>query len=217
MINVERKEVYRYLGYHQRFQQADTTDVDRLISECMNDLQAVAHPVYAYKKLPLTISGDTITIGEMLIHSHDLSFNLRDCSDVYLLAATIGLGVDRLIKRANITNVAKAAIYQAIGAAMIESAVDDVNNDIRTLEAQSSHYLRPRYSPGYGDCPLAVQAPFLSLFSQDQLGITLTDTYLMIPSKSVTAFIGVTDKHTTTQSTCDTCSQIDCDMRKESL
>ena len=52
--------------------------------------------------------------------------------------------------------------------------------------------LRPRFSPGYGDFPLEYQRELLGVLdAAKRIGLTLTDSLLMAPSKSVTAVIGV--------------------------
>jgi cobalamin-dependent methionine synthase I len=52
--------------------------------------------------------------------------------------------------------------------------------------------LRPRYSPGFGDVPLAVQKTFFEILEcQKNLALTLNDSLIMSPEKSVTAFVGV--------------------------
>ena len=215
MITIDKREVYRYLGYRMGKTVVNPA-VDQMIDDCIETMQQVATPRYAYKLMPLSITDQIITIGDMTIESCHLCRNLQGCHGVYLMAATIGMGVDRLIKRANLTDIPAAAIYQAIGSAMAESVVDSVNDEIKRIEAKKGYYCHPRYSPGYGDCDLSTQKPFLSYFKNDQLGITLTDTYLMIPSKSVTAFIGVSDQPwQSTASPCDECTQINCRMRKE--
>ena len=82
-------------------------------------------------------------------------------------------------------SAADLLIVQAIAATAIEQYIDDET-------ASWGEKLLPRYSPGYGDLPLSVQPDFLAaLDAQKTLGITLTETFLMIPSKSVTAIIGI--------------------------
>ena len=52
--------------------------------------------------------------------------------------------------------------------------------------------LRPRFSPGYGDLPLEFQRDFFRILRpQRRIGVTLTDACLMVPSKSVTALVGI--------------------------
>ena len=49
-----------------------------------------------------------------------------------------------------------------------------------------------RFSPGYGDLPLDVQRPlFAALDVPRKIGVSLTDSLLMAPSKSVSAIIGI--------------------------
>ena len=76
---------------------------------------------------------------------------------------------------------------------MIESYADSEVATLRAQEAARGYQLRPRYSPGYGDLPLALQTDFARILDmQKWCGISLTDALLMVPSKSITAFIGCT-------------------------
>ena len=112
-----------------------------------------------------------------------------------MLAATIGIGADRLITRAQIRSMMRTSVFQAAGAAMIEAYVDDVNRKLRDAYAKKGLYLRPRFSPGYGDLSLALQKDIVRILNTPKtIGVSLTDGCLMVPSKSVTALIGVSAK-----------------------
>ena len=75
---------------------------------------------------------------------------------------------------------------------MLEDYCDQVNEELRLEYEKRGMFLRPRFSPGYGDFPLGCQPALLGgLEASKRVGITLTDSYLMMPSKSVTAVIGV--------------------------
>ena len=85
-------------------------------------------------------------------------------------------------------------MYQAAAAALTESYVDSVNKKIRAEAAEKGLFCRPRFSPGYGDLPLALQTDFARILDMPRtVGVTLTDTLLMVPSKSVTAIIGLSE------------------------
>ena len=73
-----------------------------------------------------------------------------------------------------------------------------------------------RFSPGYGDLPLETQRPLLQILdSGRRAGIVLSDTMLMIPSKSVSAIIGVGAPLASPPfSGCRSCSKVDCAYRK---
>ena len=77
-------------------------------------------------------------------------------------------------------------------------------------------YLRPRFSPGYGDFPLSAQKEILDgLEAGKRIGITLTEGYLMMPSKSVTAVIGVSRTPAAcTIEGCEACGKKDCAFRR---
>ena len=80
-------------------------------------------------------------------------------------------------------------MYQAVLAAMVEEVCDTLE-----VQIQAAHHctLRRRYSPGYYDLKLESQKDFFKLIDiTKRIGVTLSDSLLMIPSKSVTAFIGV--------------------------
>ena len=75
--------------------------------------------------------------------------------------------------------------------------------------------LRPRFSPGYGDLPLEVQkSVFAVLDCPRKIGLSLNDSLLMSPSKSVTAFAGITENEGNSQShKCDSCENVNCSYR----
>ena len=127
----------------------------------------------------------------MTLHSKDLGANLKDCSKVALVAATIGPQVDALIRRYSSTDSVYASILQATGAMYIEEVVDLLNAEIKKIAEAQGLKTRPRYSPGYGDVPLDIQRDFFRLLPCTRIGLTLMDTLIMAPEKSVTAFIGL--------------------------
>ena len=83
---------------------------------------------------------------------------------------------------------------QATAAAMTETWCDRINERIRLEAEQEGLYTRPRFSPGYGDLPLDLQREISAILNMSkEIGVSLTDTMLMTPSKSVTALIGISD------------------------
>ncbi len=216
MMEVRKSEIYRYLGYSKRKKIEITPEIDSLIDECIADLEKVITPATVYKRLPLAwLDEKTIEVGDMQVASTSLAKNLQGCHEVFLFGATIGIGVDRMIKRAELSKMAKAAIYQATGAEMVECVCDELNEQLRQDVAQEGLYLKPRFSPGYGGTPLSLQRDFERILHMSAIGISLTETCLMVPSKSVTAFIGITDQKTKSVSGCAACDQQDCPSRKE--
>jgi cobalamin-dependent methionine synthase I len=213
MKPIRKSEILRYLGYRKDMEINEHTD--ELIDQCIDELKKVINPQFVYKRFPVKRVDDTILIEGMSINSKALSKNLEGCNEVYLFAATVGIGVDQMIRRVEITNMAKAAIYQATGAEMVECVCDDLNDKLKEKAKEEHLYLKPRFSPGYGDTSLELQKDFERLLKMSEIGIHLTESLLMVPSKSVTAFIGITDHPQKSVSGCKACDKLDCPSRKE--
>ena len=216
MIEIRQKEVLRYLGYRR----GNLPDAELLqkIAVCESALQAAAEPRSTYLRLPLQITGeDSFQVDGHPFVSRDLTRNLQGCREVFLFAATLGIGVDRLIRRATATKMSDAVIYQAAGAEMIESYCNRINEELRQQVLQEGLYLKPRFSPGYGDMPLTAQPVVCRMLdSAKRIGLTLTDSLIMMPSKSVTAFIGITPKpQKNHMKDCRSCKKTNCAFRAE--
>ena len=148
--------------------------------------------------------------------SRNLSVNLKDCEKILVFAATLGVGADYLIQKYNRLEMSRAVILQAASAAMIEEYCDQVCEGLKKEYEEKGMYLRPRFSPGYGDFSLSCQSAVLdALDAGKHLGIKLTDSFLMMPSKSVTAVIGVSQKpHRCDVKGCEACGKTDCLYRR---
>ena len=117
---------------------------------------------------------------------------LADCSRCAVLVCTLGAEFDLWVRREQLRDMARSALLDALGSAWVEAGCDAAEEEIR---ARFPHlYLTDRFSPGYGDLPLTVQPMLLQLAGGDRLGVTLTDSCLMLPQKSVTALIGLSEK-----------------------
>lgn len=132
-----------------------------------------------------------IKFADLEFNSADLGRNLKDCKKVAIFAATLGPQVDAMIRKAEITSSVEATVLQATGAMYIEEVVELLNEEIKKEAAALGFKTKPRYSPGYGDVPLTMQKDFFRLLPCTRIGLSLMDTLIMAPEKSVTAFIGL--------------------------
>lgn len=208
------KETYRYLGGNGR----EITDaVEALVEDCLLELEKAASPKHIIREFPVRLlENNEIDFKCFHTESNNLTRNLADCHLVLLFAATLGSEVDVLLRKYSKIQMSKAVILQAAAAAMIEEYCDCVNEVIRREYEQKALYLRPRFSPGYGDFSLECQRPIgAALEMSKRVGITLTDSLLMMPSKSVTAVIGISKKeHRCEIKGCEQCSKTDCAYRR---
>ena len=186
-VQTDFAETARYLGY-KRLSLPDE-QISQLINESINELFEILKPQSVYESFELESVSPLIQFADVKINSEDLGRNLRGCTKVALLAATIGPQVDAAIRRQQSVNPAKAAVMQAAGAMYIEKFVDLVNDEIKVAAGEGGTF-KPRYSPGFGDVSLEVQKDFFRLLPCARIGLTLMDSLIMSPEKSVTAFVG---------------------------
>lgn len=202
------KEILRYAGCRK----ADA-EVEKLLHICIDEVRDKLSYKVCYSELPVTVYEDVCDFGLFQTKSQKLALNLRDCSRAIVFAATVGVGMDRLITKYGRISPAKALLFQAIGAGQIEALCDTFCTD---MEGELRKTLKPRFSPGYGDLSLEVQKDIFSVLGcEKRIGLTLNESLLMSPSKSVTAFVGISDGEAIkNQNKCAACDKRDCAFRR---
>ena len=188
LTGIDRGQVLRYLGCRGR---ADDP-LEAELRRWADTLKAEAQPRAVWKLFPLL---PDFTLGGTCFRPEGASVRelLKDCDAVILMAATLGSSVERLLRRTQAVDMAGALILDACGSAAIENVCDNLCAEL--AEQFKPRYLTDRFSPGYGDMPLTQQGElFAALDVTRRIGVTLTDSGLMLPQKSVTALIGVSDR-----------------------
>ena len=193
--------------------QNDSDTLNEAFSDCLAECEKSIQPKACYMYLPVTCNNDRIDLDVFSLKSSRLAKLLDDCRFCVAMGATIGLGIDRVIAKYSALSPLKAWICQMIGEAYVEAWCDLLCNNIK---AETGLFLKPRFSPGYGDLPLSEQEKLFGLLDLSrQCGITLTESLIMRPSKSVTAFVGISDKPYCTVSKCSLCNKLDCEYRND--
>ena len=160
------------------------------LKECLETARGAAQCRAVWCRYPLKREGEWLDLGFARTDSRDLRNHLEGCGEILLFACTAGAEMDRRIARAKIGSPAKGLLMHAIGAQQVEGGCDLLCR--RLAEAFPDRPLPDRFSPGYGDLPLTMQRDVMEALDCAQtLGITLSDSLLMTPSKSVTAIIGM--------------------------
>lgn len=217
-MNIREREIYRYLGYCNQEPDERTR---QMVQEVLTDLKTSVSPRNVMRLFSCNVENDIVSLSDgtttLILASKNLSYNLRGCEFAVLFAATLGHAADKLLMKYEIANMAKATVVQAASAEMIECYCDDIQEQIQREWEKKGYYLRPRFSPGYGDLPLECQKNIFEVLAcEKRIGLTLTDTLLMLPTKSVTALIGITkDKEECNIAKCHNCMKKDCEFRNE--
>lgn len=186
-LPLREKEVLRYAGVRE-----ENEETWHLLQECIRETEGKLSPRVIFCTLLVQNDESGCRLGPIYFPSKDLARHLARCPRAVLFGATLGVGIDRLIEKYSRLSPAKALMLQAIGTQQIEALCDAF---CREIEKESGAPLRPRFSPGYGDLPLETQGEiFAFLAPEKRIGLTLTDHFLMSPSKSVTAIVGLGEK-----------------------
>ncbi len=188
LLRYDLREAARYMGYKHGAMPSE--EICELAEEAYDELCKVINPKYIYKEYDFVRTNDGIIIDGIEFKSQKLFSHLRNSNSIILFGATLGQGVDALIRKYSVTDIAMTAIVQAVAGSMVENLCDIACDE---LKKQIIGEHRPRFSPGFGDFNISAQADFFKLLPMNkQLGISLSDGFMMTPTKTVTAFIGVT-------------------------
>ena len=213
LADINRREILRYLGYKN--QEADE-NVNRIVEDCLELLWKNVSAKYRVREFSLTLGEDNMINGEVFqAKSKNLSVNLKDCEKILVFAATLGVGADYLIQKYNRLEMSRAVILQAASAAMIEEYCDQVCEGLKREYEEKGLYCVKGSVPDMGIFSKLPEECFKCLDAGKHLGIKLTDSFLMMPSKSVTAVIGVSKKpHRCDVKGCEACGKTDCLYRR---
>ncbi len=216
MIDININEAIRYLGYGRSKPDERTMN---LIRECVFAVQEAADPRCVTERFDLNVTEDDyIEAAGIRMHSSNLSKNLKGCKEIIFFAATLGNGPDMLMARYSRLQISKAAVLQAVAAAAIEGFCNEQQQELEKDLKKEHLFLRPRFSPGYGDLSLEHQPDFLRILNtQKRIGLVLSEGGVMIPEKSVTAVMGISRVNSRCHiEGCESCNNKNCQFRRES-
>ena len=183
---INRREALRYAGVR-----GDSPEAEALLEGCISEAEKVLSYKLCYAEYPLTRVENSLDFGFATVESEKLAAHLSGCDSAIVFAATVGIGIDRLIAKYGKTSPTKALLLQGLGAERIETLCDLFSDEL----SREGYSLTSRFSAGYGDLTLEFQREiFRALDCPRSIGLTLTDSLLMSPTKSITAIIGKKEK-----------------------
>ena len=210
---VNRDELYRYIG--------TPDDIVRgIIDESEKEFISIVKPCYTWELFDIeegtegvvVIGTDVVLIGE------SIRMHLKNCNKVALLAATLTNEADKLIRKYQVNDMAKALIVDAYASVAIEQICDMAEEDINSYIP--NHYLTYRFGVGYGDLPLDLEKDILQVLqAHKRIGLCATEANILTPMKSVVCIIGISETPMDRgQKGCTTCNLKEtCKFRKQGL
>ena len=213
---IDKKEALRYLGYKG-------VEIDRntgiLLEECIREIKSISKPRETYDifSIEKDSSGILVKDTNLALTGKSINKHLINSGKIAIIAATLGIEIDRHIALYSKTDLTKALIFDACASTAIEWVCDELQNKIKSLGEDDGYRITNRFSPGYGDFPMTVQKDISKVLkTYERIGLSVNENHLMIPRKSVTAIIGFQrEKLQEESNVCDTCGQKDCIYRRD--
>jgi len=156
-------------------------------------------------------NGDCIQINDVVFSSRALCRNLQNVERVFPLLATCGNEMDQILVAQD--DMLKNFFWDGIKAQLLEAAsnfVFDLVSKRYRLSTTSAMW------PGSGDAevwPIEQQKELFILLGDaaERIGIALTDSYLMVPNKSVSGILFPAERDFRT---CELCHRSGCPSRQ---
>lgn len=184
------KAILSYMGCRKA-----TAEVLELVHDVIRETEGIFSDRICYREFDVWVDGDTVDLTFAKVQSRSLADFLHNDAAVLVFAATVGLEIDRLIAKYTRISPSRALALQAVGTERVERLCDTFCDHMRMEYDNEGLWIRPRFSPGYGDLSLELQKDiFKALDCPRRIGLTLNDSMLMSPTKSVTAIVGLRER-----------------------
>ncbi|MDE5741896.1 MAG: methionine synthase, partial [Oscillospiraceae bacterium] len=129
LAKINRAEAFRYMGLRGE----PPENISVLADECENRLLSAANPKFHWIYADIAdISEDTVTLAghKLVLRGMDISGHLNGCFGTVLLCATLGDGVDKLLRQLQTEDMAKALTADAMASAAVEQVCDIAEKEI---------------------------------------------------------------------------------------
>ncbi len=189
------------------------------IDNCMRRYQELlsARGVYAVRTIEGN-DGRNLTLSDRIrFRAWNLSLALRGCTNAAVFVVTIGDAIEQEASRLmNQGQAIEGYILDAIGSCAAESAADSLQAELANVARGRNQAITLRYSPGYCGWDIVEQKKLFQAIDASRIGVSLTESCLMLPRKSVSAIIGMGEPGVVaeTPSPCEQCDDDNCRERR---
>jgi hypothetical protein len=215
-MKIETIEVLRYLGYKN--QKVDKNIIN-LIEECSQEVIGISKKNVVYEIFNIQRKNEEVFLlgSTLVLKDTDITNHLIGSKKCLIMAATLGIKVDSKIAYYSKFNITKGLIMDACATAAIESLCDEFQVQIKESALVDNLNITNRYSPGYGNFSIENQRNILNILNAyKKIGLSVTESSIMLPRKSVTALIGLGEIVNPNHAyKCNNCKNEDCNFRKD--
>ncbi len=213
-LKLDINEIYLNLGY--RGAQPDD-HVKGMISQMLEEVSVFCEPQTGFIILEGLLQGNKfLTLHHELLNIGPfIPKYLQNCSHFAVFIATAGLAFDNYCNRFKTEgDILSAYFAYSIGTEIAEAAVRYVSELIAKQAYEMKMGCTHSYSPGHCSWDISEQENLFKIFPENPCGVTLNQSSLMHPEKSVSGIIGLGTNIAKMTRSCETCDMINCFKRK---
>ena len=211
-LEIDTEMVFRYLGLKKPY--PDEQIRRQQMEVAMRRIKMASMPRWTYRQFNIVVSADHLTAKKLpddgklaqvgmdagiqlagtsvYFTGKDIRKHLENCSACLLLAVTLGSQVEQIIRAAESRDMSETVMLDTAASVLADQYADEAETILRRKNEKSGSFLTGRFSPGYGDFSLDIQPDFLQLVqAEKEIGLTVSQTYILLPRKSITAILGI--------------------------
>ncbi|UCD15526.1 MAG: methionine synthase [Candidatus Omnitrophota bacterium] len=193
-VSIPKDRVYKRLGYRRdktRLSSQQRMEIEQYMQEFNNfiKLKGVAKRISIKEKNNLEV----VLINDVTFESKHLAALLKDCLEVLFMGVTAGGQIiEQIQKDSSQGNLTKAVVFDAVASEVTDTSLDWICGYInQQLRRENKCLTRRRFSAGYGDFILENQKTLYNTLELKKLGVSITESYMLTPEKSVIAVAGI--------------------------
>lgn len=153
----------------------------------------------------VVVEGTVLSVGEII------ASQLQGCSGGVVFVCTAGHEISELPRNLTKQNDALMAyLYDVIGSVCAEKAADQLESILQDELGTERTGISNRCSPGYCGWDVADQEKLFVLLPENFCGVSLSETAMMDPIKSVSGIIGYGQGAAKRDRPCKQCSHTTC-------
>lgn len=194
--------------------------ISKSLDECLTKAKSLSKPNYirTVKKITLIGEGFIEIEGGIRFSTGRIAQYIKDSSDIVIFLVTIGDEIEKIAGELTLEKEPlQGYLLDRIGSFAVESLAGSIEKKLRKDYSGLKKSVSRRYSPGYCDWPIEEQHILAKILDFSKIGVTLNESCMMQPKKSISAIVAIADKgvFTGSGSNCEICERKDCLYRRD--
>lgn len=187
------------------------------VTEELLPLGGIKAEYTVFKEINLSRENRSLQVEGITFNVRPIIYRqIKEAEEVALFICTAGPVVGEMCHQSmKDGDLLRGYVYDVIGSEIVEAAADRMQEELRKSIADLGKEITNRFSPGYCGWDVAEQHKLFSFFKDNYCGITLTESALMKPIKSVSGIIGIGRNVRYTPYQCKLCDDKNCIYRNK--